>query len=159
MAARVQERLAAMPQEWWEAEVQGQVNAAIGGRESNLKSTKPGVNTMFLIFSTRSADRIWQLPLYGHFQAQLEPLLRAAIGPVAMRNIVRLQMAQMTAGAHIKKHRDAGPWAHMCGSVHLPCVMRLVYSMHAVCSAPCGPFSANTTWVGGIQVCLCISSA
>ena len=103
-----------MPQDWWEPGTQSGVNAAIGGRESNLKSTKPGVNTMFLLFSTREADRIWELPLYRHFQAQLEPLLRAAIGADAMQNIVRLQMAQMTPGAHIKKHRDAGPWARMC---------------------------------------------
>ena len=80
----------------------------------NLKATKPGVNTMFLIFSTRTADRIWELPLYRHFQAELDALLEATIGRDAMSNIVRLQLAQMTAGAHIKPHRDAGPWAKMC---------------------------------------------
>ena len=103
-----------MPQEWWDAEEQLKVSARIGGREQNLASTKPGVNTMFLIFSTREYDRIWELPLYRYFQAELDRVLEAVIGQDGMRNIVRLQMAEMTAGAHIKPHRDSGPWAQEC---------------------------------------------
>jgi hypothetical protein len=112
----MQAKLAAMPQAWWLPDRQRAVNAQIGGREVNLNRTKPGVNTMFLIFSTRRADRIWELPLFRYFKHELEMLLSAVIGKDALRNIVRLQMAQMTAGAHIKPHRDAGPWAQKCAS-------------------------------------------
>ena len=117
IAARVvQEKLASMPQEWWDAEVQHTVSADIGGRERNLHNTKPGVQTMFLLFSTRDADRIWELPLYAYFKDEIEPLLKATIGSDALPNIVRLQLARMTNGAHIRPHRDAGAWAQRCGT-------------------------------------------
>lgn len=107
----MQSKLEAMPQEWWLPEEQSKVNAQIRGREKNLINTKPGVNTMFLIFSTREFDRIWELPLFHYFKAELDVVLEAVLGKDAFPNIVRLQMAQMTARAHIRFHRDTGPWA------------------------------------------------
>lgn len=109
-----------MPQDWWDPEVQHTVNADIGGREQNLANTKPGVHTMFLLFSTREADRIWELPLYRYFQPELDNVVRAILGPSAMQNIVRLQLAQMTPGAQIRPHRDAGKWAQTCVAASLP---------------------------------------
>lgn len=117
----MQDKLADMPQEWWQPEVQHTVNADIGGREQNLANTKPGVHTMFLIFSTREADRIWELPLYSYFQPELDAVVQALFGAEKMHNIVRLQLAQMTPGAHIRPHRDAGSWAQMCDACCLAC--------------------------------------
>jgi hypothetical protein len=102
--------------EWWDPVAQGKVSAVIADREKNLNSIKPGVNTMFLLFSSRNADRVWELPLYKHYAPVLEPLMEALIGADAMANIIRLQLARMTPGAHIKSHRDSGPWAEQCAS-------------------------------------------
>ena len=110
----VQRKLASMPQEWWQPEAQAKVSATIGGREQNIMETKPGVNTINLIFSTRNYDRIWELPLFRYFKPELERALAAVIGPDAFSHIVRAQLAQMAAGSHIRKHRDAGPWAQEC---------------------------------------------
>jgi hypothetical protein len=112
--ALLQDRLGNMPSDWWLPDVQHIVSANIANRESNLAAVKPGVNTMFLLFSTRNADRIWHLPLWDYFKDTVEPLLDATIGPEAKANVVRLQLAQMTPGAVIKPHKDQGPWAEMC---------------------------------------------
>ena len=105
-----------MPQEWWQSGTQATVNAVLSGREQNLANTKPGVNTMFLIFSTRDTDRIWELPLYEYFRPQLDPILRGLMGRDVLPKIVRLQLAQMTPGAHIRPHRDSGAWAQKCAA-------------------------------------------
>lgn len=102
-----------MPIEWWDPDVQATVSAVIADREKNLNAIKPGVQTMFLIFSSRTYDRVWELPLYTtYFKETLEPILEALIGPESIKNIIRLQLARMTPGAHIKGHRDTGPWAN-----------------------------------------------
>lgn len=101
-----------MPTDWWDPDVQATVSAVIADREKNLNAIKPGVQTMFLIFSSRTYDRVWELPLYTtYFKQSLEPLVEALIGRESMSNIIRLQLARMTPGAHIKAHRDTGPWA------------------------------------------------
>eukprot|EP00892_Ulva_mutabilis_P005366 jgi/Ulvmu1/3200/UM015_0241.1 len=112
--------LATMPVEWWDPDVQATVSAVIADREKNLNAIKPGVQTMFLIFSSRTYDRIWELPLYtSYFKKTLEPLIEALIGRDAMSNIIRLQLARMTPGAHIKGHRDTGPWASDSHRIHV----------------------------------------
>lgn len=108
----LQEALAGMPIDWWDPETQSKVSAVIADREKNLNAIKPGVQTMFLIFSSRTYDRIWELPLYTtYFKETLEPLVEALIGRESMSNIIRMQLARMNPGAHIKGHRDTGPWA------------------------------------------------
>jgi hypothetical protein len=103
-----------MPDVWWDPVEQSKVSAVIADREDNLSKIKPGVRTMFLIFSSRSTDIVWELPLYHYFQSVLDPILEALLGKSSMQNIIRLQLAQMTPGAHIKPHRDTGPWAEKC---------------------------------------------
>jgi hypothetical protein len=103
-----------MPPEWWDPSEQQKVSAKIADREDNLAKIKPGVRTMFLIFSTRTADRVWELPLYNWFAPVLDPVLRSILGPDSLKNIIRLQLAQMTSGAHIKSHKDTGRWAQKC---------------------------------------------
>lgn len=112
----LQKKLAEMPGLWWDPEEQAKVSAVIADREENLTKIKPGVSTMFLIFSSRNADVVWELPLYHYYQAVLDPILEALLGKNAMKNIIRLQLAQMNPGAHIKPHRDSGPWAETCAS-------------------------------------------
>jgi hypothetical protein len=115
----LKDRIDSMPKEWWDAEAQKAVSAEIDGREQNLQSTKPGVSTIFLLFSTRDADRVWHLPLYSYFKKQLEPVVRAVLGEDAMDNIVRLQFALMAPGSHIRPHRDAGLWAKRSHRLHI----------------------------------------
>lgn len=110
----VQKRLAEMPTQWWDPAEQEKVSAVIADREENLTKIKPGVRTMFLIFSSRTTDVVWELPLHHYYQAALDPILEALLGRDAMKNIIRLQLAQMSPGAHIKPHRDSGPWAQTC---------------------------------------------
>ena len=121
------------------------MSATIGGREQNLMATKPGVNTMFLIFSTRDYDRIWELPLFRYFQPELERALASVIGRDAFSHIVRLQMAQMTAGAHIKPHRDSGPWARECALLPLT-VHRTSTCPDLALKRACGAARTESTW-------------
>lgn len=110
----VQAKLSEMPALWWDPVEQAKVSAVIADREDNLSKIKPGVRTMFLIFSSRTTDIVWELPLYHYFKPVLDPILEATLGKNTMKNIVRLQLAQMNPGAHIKPHRDTGPWAQKC---------------------------------------------
>lgn len=140
----MQRKLSEMPPEWWDPVEQAKVSATIADREDNLAKIKPGVRTMFLIFSSRSADHVWELPLYQYFAPALDPILHATLGPDSMKNIVRLQLAQMTAGAHIKLHRDTGPWAQKCGSA-FPTVLQDCALPYVHCGRAC------LLPVGGLQ--------
>ena len=110
----MQEALDRMPQDYWTAEVQQRVSATISDRADNMATFKPGVSTIFLVFSTSSTNRVWQLPLYRYLQAELEPLLRSIIGDSGMSQIVRLQLARMSPGSQIHPHVDNGDWAAKC---------------------------------------------
>jgi hypothetical protein len=112
-------RLEAMPPDWWDPKSQVVVNANIDGREKNLASTKPGVASIYLLFSTRSADRVWQLPLYSYFEKELLPVVTAMVGSDALQNILRLQLALMRPQSHIRPHRDTGEWANQSHRIHV----------------------------------------
>lgn len=124
----LQARLAEMPSIWWDPPEQATVSAVIADREDNLEKIKPGVRTMFLIFSSRTTDIVWELPLYHYYQSVLDPILEALLGKNAMKNIIRLQLAQMNAGAHIKPHRDTGPWAQTCATQCLHAILSMLLS-------------------------------
>ena len=105
-----------MPDAWWRDREQARVSAVISDRERNVAAFKPGVDTIYLLFSTASASRVWQLPLYEALRPALEPLLVHVLGARGLRGIVRCQLARMNPGARIAVHADRGKWAQMCGS-------------------------------------------
>lgn len=100
-----------MDPSWWEDEVQRKVSAIVADRDDKLKLLKPGVSTLFTVFSTWKADRIWQTPLYAHFQPELNDLLASIVGTGTLQNIVRAQFARMVPGAKILPHADRGDWS------------------------------------------------
>jgi len=122
---------AMLTEEVWDPTWQKLHNAALTGRESNLKHFKPGVATAHLFFSDRFGETLYEFPLWEHFEPTVKPVIDAILGMYGLANphdhIVRLQFARMLPNAHIKPHFDSGPWVMRTHRVHIPIIVNRQY--------------------------------
>ena len=112
----LQDLLEVVPEEWWDPynEATRKVHAIIADGDDTVRKSEPLVNTIQLLYSTYTARRIWQLPLYDFFKDTVEPLLWQVIGKKAVGSIIRLQLSRLQPGAAVKQHTDQGVWAAGC---------------------------------------------
>ncbi|GFH23738.1 Asp_Arg_hydrox domain-containing protein, partial [Haematococcus lacustris] len=52
------------------------LNAVLKGREDNMAQFKPGVRSMYLIFSDQSTAHAYHFPYYQYFQQEVQPLMQ-----------------------------------------------------------------------------------
>lgn len=126
----VQEKLLNMPEAFWSQDYQQQFNAFIDGRDANMKTFKPGVDAIMLIFSDNSGNHVYRFPFYYYFADVLEPILAEILGEDDTRNIIRLQLARMKPEVEIKMHQDAGGYAGLAHRIHVPLFTHEDVSFH-----------------------------
>lgn len=86
-------------------------NAPISFRSSNIKDFKPGVETIFMVYSNNGATVTHQFPLFFEYLPILEETIFKPLN-INKDRIVRLQLAKMSKGARINPHVDKGDWAN-----------------------------------------------
>lgn len=94
-------------------------NAEISFRNNNVEKFKPGVETIFLMFSDGKARNTYRFPWFYEY---LPVLTETVFKPLNIdpRQIARLQFAKMGKGASILPHSDRGAWAQAAHRVHVP---------------------------------------
>ena len=121
--------------EFWDEYGPGQEgNAQFVGRSSNIAKFKPGVATIYLMFSDRSANTFYSFPFEKRFHAAVYPILEHLIAPALrssslanasstrnlLHHICRMQLSHMSGNATIATHADKGNWAKKSHRLHVP---------------------------------------
>jgi hypothetical protein len=127
----------ALPEADWGEEAQRASNAWLAGRSSNLNQFKPGTASIHLVFSSQSGGAVYEFPWYRErFAALMDPLLRRLLGD-DVRNVIRLQLARMPAGASIKRHVDKGGYSADGHRVHVVLASTPPVEFHVCEGATC----------------------
>jgi len=120
----------ALPESAWQEEEQSRSNAFLKGREGNLNDFKPGTSSIHLVFSDQKGNDVYEFPWYRQrFASFIEPLLDKLLG-VDARNIIRMQLANMPAGTHIKRHVDSGGYSANGHRIHVVVAASSLVSFH-----------------------------
>ena len=102
------------PKNYWDPRIAATQNVAI---------TRPshdawGIQKIVLLFCDDFATRIYELPWYKHFEAELQHIFEVCLPPGA--SLIRLLFASLPPGVTIPSHHDTGEWVKHTHRVHVP---------------------------------------
>jgi len=128
-----------MPAEAWQEEEQRKTNAWLAGRSSNLNEFKPGTSSIHLLFSDQSGDTVFEFPWWKYrFGRLINPILDRILG-ADKANVIRLQLALMPGGTHIKAHIDKGGYSSEGHRIHVVVASSPEVSFHVCEVETCVP--------------------